>query len=495
MVSKSLKIPARLEVQKPIYKIRFLERLPRGVSKDTAEFRLYPASDGTFFVTEQSLKVLKIHRAKFEIIRTVSPDSAGITIDFPLESILHDLPPEEVREEIVALSLSRKDRGKKPNPVYFGRTREDVPGTFVLDLPGGMRNYRWKWDERRRRRKTVTFADRFPRLIKKMKDPNTRFVVSLGAGGLRMFAHPSIFKLIEALGAKSNIEEIWGCSGGAIAGMAYALGADHQIIEREGYNIYHRKYDLRLSPTAPEVIKNLLLNHILPGTTVSLKGFVDIQSAMQESLARVAKYHRPTIPFFAVAYNMNSKRNEVLTPEKLDSSIYGGLIKHCSPINSVLASAAIPVLFVPRIIRRGQTSYTYIDGSLFEEVPLASVYHKWRMDRKHKTTKKKKLFVLAVNLFPYLSTWKFFGHFLIKYLPVLELVSILTRLADLARRARIDDQIRAINADPDALVAEVNLPRLSKFNFLDPQIIPTVIDKARGTFFDQLLAVEAGLKS
>jgi len=92
-----------------------------------------------------------------------------------------------------------------------------------------------------------------------------------------------------------------------------------------------------------------------------------------------------------------------------------------------------------------------------------------------------------------LSTWKFFGHFLMKYVPVLELVSVLTRLTDLARRQRIDDQVRVVNADRHAFVAEVNLPRLSRFNFLDPQIIPTVIDKARGTFFDQLLKIEAEL--
>ncbi len=493
MVIRLHKFPAQLELQNSLFRIRFLERPPSRLKGAESSFRLYPGADNTYIVTAASLRVLEDYKVKFEVVQEIVPEAAEIAIEFPLEAVLHDLPPEEVREEVAALAVSRRDRGKKQMPVYCGRTREDVPGTFVLDRAGGMRNYRWRWDQKKRAAKIPHFKDRFPRLIKLMTDPETRFVVSLGGGGLRMFAHPSIFKLIEAMGAKDAIEEIWGCSGGAIAGMAYALGADHKILEQEGYDLYHRKYDLRLSPSAPSVIKNLLINRMLPGTSISLQGFVDIQSAMQESLARTVRYHKPALPVYAIAYNMDTKRNEVLTSAKVNARAYEGFIKHTTPINAVLASSAIPIMFVPRVIKRGQNAHTYIDGSIFEEVPIASVYHKWHLDRKFKLTKKKKLFILAVNLFPYLSTWKFFGHFLMKYIPVLELVSVLTRLTDLARRQRIDDQMRVINTDPHAFVAEVNLPRLSRFNFLDPQIIPTVIEKARGTFFDQLLKIEAEL--
>jgi hypothetical protein len=375
----------------------------------------------------------------------------------------------------------------------MGRTSDETLESFVLDIPGGRRSYRWRWDPRRRVRKEPSFQERFPKLIERMLDPDTRFVVSLGAGGLRMFAHPTIFKLIGALGTQHAIEEIWGASGGAMAGLAYALGADHQILEQEGYNIYHEKYELKLGPSLPEVMKNMVFNRLMPGTTVSLKGFVDIQSAVQASLTRVAKHRKPMLPVYALAYNMDTKRNEVLTPEHIDAGAYAGFIKHASAIDCVLASSAIPILFVPRVIKRGKTPFTYIDGGFFEELPLASVYQKWRIDRKRHFTKKKKLFVLAVNLFPYLSTWKIFGTFLTRYVPLLELVGFMTRLADLTRRARIDEQIRSIHHDPNAFVAEINLPRLSHVNFLDPQIIPIVIDKARGRFFSELLKIEAQL--
>lgn len=491
-----MSIPTHFELKRPIYKIHFLEPIPEHFKRENPNFRLYPVTKAVSFVSHSSLKSLESTDIKFEVAEELAPEKAHTKVAFSLKAVLHEIPPNEVCEEIVALALSRKAKGERSNPIYVGRTAEELPDSFVLDRPGGRRRYRWVWNRRKTPRKMVSFEDRFPRLIEAVTDPDTRFVVSLGAGGLRMFAHPSIFRLIRALGVESAIEEIWGCSGGAIAGLAYALGADHQILEQEGFHLYHRKYDLTLSPSAPTVIKNLIIDHLFPGTRLSLDGFVDVQNAVQALLARVALYNKPSIPFYAIAYNLSLKRNEVLTPTKVNSKAYDGRIKYCSPINAVLASAAIPVLFVPKIIKRGQTQFTYIDGSLFEEVPLTSVYHKWQMDKKNRTTKKKKLFILAINLFPYFSTWKFFfTRYLVKFLPLLEFAGILARLADLVRRTRIDDQIQTINEDRNAYVAEINLPLLSKVNFLDPKIIPMVIDKARGSFFDQLVKLEARLRA
>jgi len=486
--------PSHAPVHHPVYQIRFAAGAPTDLlARQTTRFRLYPGSDLTYFVSHLSLTGLKEIDAHFECMREIAFSTSGVTIVFPHETVLHDVPTDAVVEEMIAFALSRKARGKTFKPLYCGRTREDIPDSFVLDIPGGIRNYRWKWEERKTTRRAIPFRDRFPKLIKRMTDPATRFVVSLGGGGLLLFAHPSIFKLIEAMGAKDHIEEIWGGSGGAIAGMAYSLGADHQIIEQEGYDIYNRKYNLEFRPSSFDMIKNLVLSRLLPGSSLNIKGFVDIHNAMQESLARICKQKKPLIPFYALAYNMTTNTNEVLTPSPVRRDVYKGFIRHCSPIDSVLASAAIPILFVPRVIRRGATSFTYIDGSIFEEVPTSSVYHKWIIDRKHHLTRKKKLFILSVNLFPYLSTQKYFGDILLQHLPILELVTVLLRLADLMRRVRIDDSIKAINADPRATVVEVRLPKLSTYNFLNPQIIPTVIERARGTFYQQLLRIEQNL--
>jgi predicted acylesterase/phospholipase RssA len=480
------------DIDTPIYRIRLMQGLQELVKQEPERFRLYGGKGESFYVTAFSLHALERIKAEFVVEKEIPPDLISLSIEFPPETIVHEVPNEEARAEILAYAMARKDQGRHFYPVYVGRTGEDVTGTFVLDRPGGTRNYRWKW-EARARRKRRTFSDLFPKLFEKMTDRDTRFAISLGGGGLLLFAHPSIFKLVEAMGARDSIEEIWGCSGGAIAGMAYSLGADHKLIEQEGYDIYNQRYSFQLSPNKLDVVKNLIKQQLLPGAGISLRGFVDIQTSLQESLGRITRRHKPAIPFYAVAFNVNSQKCDVLTPTKLPKGIYHGTIRRCSPINTVMASAAIPVLFVPKAINFGKTAQMYIDGSLVEEVPVVSIYRKWRTDRDNGITKKKKLFILSVNLFPYLSTQQFFGELLIKHLPMLEMSRILLRLLDLVRMTHIHDDIEFVSHDPNVTVAEVRLPKMSRHNFLNPLIIPTVIDKARGTFYDQLVSIEQKL--
>ena len=474
-----------------IYRIRFIKPPPREFIRSVGRFRIYPGQGRTFYLTTFSLEALKKTAPKFEVIEEVPSEQTRDLIHIPIEAVLYDPPPREVAEEVAAFALSRRDQGKTYHVEYRGRTHEDIRDTFILDRPGGKRIYCWRWT-RGKPRKELTFAHCFPKLIKRITDPNTRFVVSLSGGALLMFAHPSVFKLIEAMGARDSIEEIWGCSGGAIAGMAYALGADHKIIEQEGYDIYNRKFSFRLSPSKSEFTK-YLFSRLLPGGALSPGGFVDIQTDIQESLGRIAKHQRPRIPFYAIAFNLSARRHEVLTPCQIHPQAYGDLIKHCSQIDSVLASSAIPILFVPRVIRRGKTSHTYIDGGLFEEVPINSIYEKWRLDLKHKLTEKKKLFILSVNLFPFLSSQKFLGNILLRSLPILEFTGALLKLVDLVRQVRIDQQIKLVNNDRTATVVELKLPQLARQNFLDPKIIPTVLDKAREVFFRELLEIESKL--
>ncbi len=476
-----------------IYRIRLLDKPPIDYGIFGASYRLFNGPEDTYYVSAYSLNYLIKQNTELEIIEELDPEALGITMEFVFESFLYDLPPDELKGEIYTLSLSRKEKSLPCIPIYCGRTTQEIPKTFMFDLPGGKRRYRWKWGKIGRRRKKIYFRDHFPKLISKITDPDTRFVVSLGGGGLRMFAHPTVLKMIEAMGCKNSIEEIWGCSGGAIAGLAYSLGAEHKIFEQEGFDLYNKKYAIRFSPTLFQVLKNIFFTRFLPGTLPSLKGFIDIQKFLQETLTRNTKSSESTIPFYAIAYNLNTKKTEVLSSVKGLPKYYEDFIRFCTPIDSVLASSAIPILFVPKTITMDRKTCVYIDGSFFEEVPLTSIYRKWRIDKSHNLTSKKRLFILAVNLFPSLSGWKVLGHLFDKYIPFLELLSFLTGLADLARRARIDDQLREINSSPDSSVIEINLPRLLKLNFLDPQIIPSVIDTAHHIFPKQLMQIEASL--
>jgi predicted acylesterase/phospholipase RssA len=486
-------LPRTIKPDQPIYLLRFVGNPEKALAKAPTAFRLYPGPETSYYVTERSLNILKECRAPFEIARRIEPGRLGVALALPIESVFYGVPPDDIVAEIIALALSRKNKGKPHHPLFVGRTAEKLPGSFVLDYPGGSRRYRWRWMNKPKGLSLPTFAQRFPKLTRMIADPDTKFVVSLGSGGLRMFAHASLFRLIEALGVRKNIDEIWGCSGGAIAGMAYALGADPMVMEQEGYDLYQRKYDFRVNPTRGEVFKNFFIDMIMPGGSANLEGFVDVRRAMEKSLKRVAVRKRPFVPFFAVAYNMNTRKNEILTPSRIRTSMYDGAIKHCSAINSVLASSAIPVLHVPRIVKRGRGSYTYIDGSLYEEVPLSSVYQKWRVDRNKRITKKKRLFVLASNLFYFISTASVFRKFPFNRMQGLKLLAEMMKLTDRARAARIKDQMDVINGDPHAHVVSLHLPTLSRYNCLDPRIIPVAIDRAHASFFKQLLRIEHDL--
>jgi len=474
-----------------IYQARFYDDPCHFSRQHGHSYRLYPGPPGTYFLSETSRRGLERLHIPLKILKKQSPEEAGIRIRIPLDSVLFDLPTENARGEVAAYTLSQYQKGKIPAVVYCGRTREEFPGSFLMDIPGGKRNYRWRW-EKGGSSTHLSIGERFPKLLRKIRDPQTRFVVSLGAGGLRFFAHSSLLKLIEALDVERSIDEIWGCSGGAVVGLLYALGAKHGEIEKLGYDIYNQRYNLRLAPSKLEVIKNLILDWIFPIQATAFKGFVDVQQTLREGIFKIAKKKKPHLPFYALAYNVSLKRNEVLTPMPVPTRGYNGFVRRSSAMDAILASSAIPILFLPRVILHDKTPYTYVDGSVTEEVPLLSIYNKWSLDKKAGLTKKKRLFILAANLFPHVSSWKPLGHFLLKHLPLIQYLSVAARLADFVRQSRIDEQIGLLKKDPNVEVAEISLP-LQGLSILDPRSIPTVIERAHGSFLKQLMKIEDGL--
>ncbi|MCE9624782.1 MAG: patatin-like phospholipase family protein, partial [Deltaproteobacteria bacterium] len=54
--------------------------------------------------------------------------------------------------------------------------------------------------------------------------PNTKVVLALGGGGVRMFAHAVVFEFLEKIGVSQYLSEVWGASGGALMAFAYSLG-------------------------------------------------------------------------------------------------------------------------------------------------------------------------------------------------------------------------------------------------------------------------------
>lgn len=472
-----------------IYQLKLTSNRPLH-GKYRSQWQLFEARDENYFASLRSYRNLKeLLPDSFKVQRIFREADLPIQVFFPFESILHEMPPDEVQNEVLACALAEEKDGHIPTPVYLGRTDENLPESFVLDRPGGKRQYRWRFSLKQP--KQTELKHHLKKLRRRMKDPETRFVLSLGGGGLRLFAHASVMKVIDMIEGRSHIDELWGCSGGSIAGLGYAMGVTPVTIEKEGYDLYNERYDILISPSKSQVIKNIAVEWLFPSNPFVMKGFVDIQKTIHDTVNRLTKGQELQIPFYAIAYNLHHKRNEVLTPVKTRKQDYGDYIHTVPAIDAVLASSSIPILYVPRIIKKGKTSHLYVDGGTAEEVPLVSIYRKWKLDQKKKLTDKKKLFILAVNLFPQVSGWKIFRNKIIKKLPFIDILKWSGHVADLMRRARIEDHLHVLREDPHVEVLEIVLPMKGP-GVLNPKTIPKIISGAHSSFIKQLLNFEQG---
>src|SRR5262245_150504 len=68
-------------------------------------------------------------------------------------------------------------------------------------------------------------VERFSSLRRMATDPGTRLVVSMGGGGVpSLSGNAALALLLEELGLREHVEEVWGTSGGAIVAGAWASG-------------------------------------------------------------------------------------------------------------------------------------------------------------------------------------------------------------------------------------------------------------------------------
>ncbi|OGQ66901.1 MAG: hypothetical protein A3F89_05370 [Deltaproteobacteria bacterium RIFCSPLOWO2_12_FULL_50_11] len=478
-----------------IYHLRFLRDPTRLFRKKSLKNNAFLVKDHDFILSEAGWGCLKdLKKGKCEVVQSWTPEEHQITPFYSEETLLEAHPPPDVIDEVVAATMARRLRGHDCTPMYRGRSLDNIPNTFLLDRPRGQRNYRWSWETGSTQRRS--FKEYFQNIIAAATEPQTRFVISLGAGGLRLFAHASLMRILNSLDLKSAIDEIWGCSGGAIAGLFYAMGVDPETIEKEGYDIYNRKYEFSLRPSKRELIKNAVTNALFPSNPFALKGLMNIQEGLNKIISRVIeeKDLRLQIPFFSIAYNLHKKMNQVLTPWDIDTEPYQGLIQKTTAMDAILASSSIPILYVPKVIRTHGDSHIYVDGGTAEEVPLLTIHRKWKIDQRKNLTDKKRMFILAVNLFPEVSHLKIFRHKFFRKLPFMDILKWGSHLADLVRQARIEDHLHILRDDPSVIVKQVTLTYPAP-GVLEPTSIPNMISRARRSFFKQLLMIDKELGS
>ncbi len=458
---------------------------------------LHPtANHRQFYISRFSIKSLKHRKIPHNTLKNFTDSNLPIKIVYSTQSQFFSPPNQEAIEEIKAYAMSKLGKRKNLTILYEGRFSQLNPNeakqSFYLDRPGGKRTYRWSivphWE------KHQDIREQFPKIKSLFEDPKTRVVLSLGSGGIRSFAHPTLMKFINLLDLRKHIDEVWGCSGGAVAGMPYSLGVDPELIEEEGYHLYNDRYSVRWGPNKIQVLKNLITDQFLPFTENMLKGFMECQNDLQVVFGKFLKTQNNNnkIPFYCLAYNILNQRLETLTSEKLGKTKYNHPIIRAEPMDAVAASSSIPILFVPKKILNGRTEHHYVDGGTMEEVPLISPYHKWAEDFKNKREKRKKLLIIAVNLFPRVSESGFFYHWFVKKLPAVRVLQLFAKYTDLVRQGRIEEQKKYILSNPNVKLIELFLP-MGGTAVLDPIMIPKVIETAQTSFYGQLKEIETHL--
>lgn len=469
------------------------EALAERIEANQNGIQLYHAPEpNQYFLSEYSLKRLKKrYRGRFKVVKSWSGKKIPVQLDFPSQSRFFAPPDPQAVQEVLAKAMTRQRGRKKVQVLYWGRVAGYNSHSFELDRPGGHRRYHWEIPGRPK--KTRDIRTLFPQLIRRIKDPDTKVIVSFGSGGIRLFAHPSLMKFFELLDLRQYIDEVWGCSGGAIAGLLFSLDVPPDVIEEEGYNLYNERYAFRLSPSIFQVLINILKESVLFSSAEMLKGFMDCQSAIRQLMEKYTRKHKPSIPFYCIAYNLKTCRNEILTPDRSSYKDYSLPIYQAKAMDAVIASSSIPILYVPKVILRGKTSHHYVDGATTEELPLQSPYKKWMEDRKFGREKRKKLLVISVDLFPRIGENKLFSNLLFKRVPFFRFLQLSANFADLVREARIVDQMSPLIHNPNVTLWNLQLP-MKGSALIDTRSIPDVIHTAQRSFFDQLRKIETHQK-
>jgi predicted acylesterase/phospholipase RssA len=326
-----------------------------------------------------------------------------------------------------------------------------------------------------------------------MAQDDTKVVVSLGGGGVRMVAHVSVLRFLEEIGVEDYVSEVWGASGGAIVGFIYSMGKNSQQIEEEIKRFLKSEKKFKIAPSIFSVAKNIVADTFFASSSAqSIKGFHDIQSALQEWIGEILKGSQERYPFYCLAYNIAKNQTEVLTPMRVPKGLYPDWIHQSDPLDAIVASSAIPILFVPKVIEDDGGRRIYVDGASNEEVPTVSIYKKWLLDRELGLEKRKRLLVVAVNLNPEFASLGFLENWLIRKIPAFQYIEMTIHYADLMRKARIEEQKRTLMSDPNVELWELSL-KLKGGGLMNIDLIPKIIEVAEKSFPQQFARINDSL--
>ncbi len=442
----------------------------------------FRAADDTYYVTDVELEQVRARGIVAEVLRSISESEVPVRFMLPHQGAVNDPPPESARLAVLARLLAEDRAGGDVHVRFLGRNRTVPPGGFLLDRAGGDRRYVWQAVPAEGLLDGPELRDRFRALHETLAREDTRVALSLGSGGLKLFCHAAALRLLERVGCGDYFDEIWGSSAGALVALLYAHGLSPHAIEQTGYDIYSGRQQLALRPTSFQVLRHLLREVLLSRTDVNSTGFVDCAQSLSGMLARHCDESDPLWPFYAVAYNLAECRAEVLSAQPVPAHLRP-MMAQADARQAALASAAVPLLFIPQIIG----GVPYIDGSTTEDVPLRSVVAKWDLDRELGEETRERLVIVYVKLTGPASQFRASQGRMSK-LRLLQLVAS----AGIETMHRRDVELLQARPDVELLALELDD---STPDFFDIRRIPEFVRRAKEIFPGQLAAIEERLRA
>ena len=422
-------------------------------------------------------------------------------IFYSLKSHLHDPIPTNLFQELFLYLKTNPEvqieyLGRNLHDKHYSHDIKKVKNhTFAFDVLNGKRKYYWKIHINNNHFIEKNFKENFPHLKEWFFDPEARVVLSLGGGGLRSHAIPSILKIIDFLDVREHIDELWGCSGGAMIGGYYSYGVPPLFIENICYDFYNERHeDFVLKGSIFKTLKTFIkesegknLNEFI--------GMVKLQKILQRAFNhKISEAHQnkssqlKEIPFFALVSTPFQKEMIALTEERYISSKCTSFLKPAQPFESISASSSIPLIMEPIIKNYSDGKYYFFDGALSEEIPLTLPLKKFNLEKNE--SNKKKLKIFYVNLNSRLRESKTISNFFSKQSLTFIYKHLL--LIDKSLDQKIEKSISSLQSNPDVEIIGLDLV-LNKNAFLDTKEIPYIIRNGRDHFLEEIFKLEKDL--
>lgn len=435
-------------------------------------------------------------------------ESARLRMHFSLESYLSEQLPEPLLRELEALLwlqpklaleyVGRGDSGLQ-SPAASVELRPGAP--LLLDIPGGQRLYSWRLHDAAHVFAAPSIADRFQHLRQWLDDDEAHLVLSLGSGGVRGLSLPLVFKFFELLGLRHRLDEIWGCSIGAIYGYAYAIGVPTEVLNQRVFDLFNERYRYFFLKRSLLMTSLNIARHQWARLANSLGVFRQRSTTIQDELRRfIADVTRirpddaTAIPFYAQATNL-SRHGIYGLGEVPRGGDFSDVLVEADPVAALVASAAIPFVIGPTGLSEGANHDLWLDGAIFERTPLMLPFRKWKLASRLEALAagQRRLKIFYVDLGDNLSVRRLKNG--LNRLPLLgaELVGameLVTTLGDM----RFNEHLKLLQDLQEVDVLGLCLEGPSG-NPLALGSIPEAIRKSRARFPAQLDLLEAQLRA